>query len=117
MTKTYNPRDVILTFQGVRIHLGNAEIRHQPAPLAPSEGRSWTIAGTFRQVAAPPRRYSGRGEGLIPDSAFHERRGPRHPTSERTYAPDAADGSRRKQEVGCYHKRPVRYDGPEDDEP
>lgn len=120
MSKTYDPRKVRLFFQGHEVtgftesgFVRVAATDQQPYDIGP---HSWTITGTMRPIAAGPRRYSGRGGGLIPDSAFSERQGPRRPTTERTHAPENEERGSERTAPGCYHKRPVRYDGPEEDE-
>lgn len=57
-------------------------------------------------------RYSGRGDGLIPSSAFNDRHG-RYPiATERGYVPENKARGRTQLAPGGYHKKAVRYDQP-----
>lgn len=68
---------------------------------------------TNHATGQPVTRISSRGGGLIPDSAFSWRstraKQPQDATTEET------EGVSRLQ-AGCYHRLPVRYEEPGDEE-
>lgn len=97
----------ITGFTEITYHPDRVERRDEWVSPKPIE-LVWVVGRCFEPSA--PRHYSGRGEGLIPDSAFGKRYGRNRPTTERTHAPEAAERDRTRLKDGCYHRKPVRYD-------